>query len=209
MQTDYSLRRAEVGDLDDIIGLFDSAAAWLRTKDTDQWSAPWPSARARRERVLDGLRAGHTWLMTQDAKPVGTISFNKEADPKLWTDLEQADPAVYIHRLVVDRKCAGQGIGAALVDWAAQRSAQSYGALWARIDVWTTNTALHAYYVRQSFVPVRCDPQNYPGYPACALFQREIDPAGAASRPYPFSVPLDPVGSSGSYARLSREAVDG
>lgn len=210
MPTDYSLRRAEVGDLDDIIGLIDSAATWLRTKDTDQWSAPWPSASARFERVSDSLRAGHTWVVTQGAMPVATISFNGEANPKLWTELEQADPAAYVHRLVVDRMCAGRGIGAALVDWAAQQSAQAFGAMWVRIDVWTTNTALHAYYVSQSFVPVRCDPQNYPGYPACALFQRRIDPSGTARAPYPFSVsPLDTVNSGASYGRPSHGAVDG
>jgi GNAT superfamily N-acetyltransferase len=209
MPPGYSLRPAEVSDLDNVLGLIDSAAAWLRTKGTDQWASPWPSASARCERVLDGLRAGHTWLVTRGARPVATISFNAEADPKLWTEFEQDDPSVYVHRLVVDRGYAGRGIGAGLVDWAAQRSAQAYGAIWVRIDVWTTNTALHAYYLSQSFVPVRCRPQDHPDYPACALFQRKIDPPGAAHMTHPFSVPLEMVVSGESYRRSGRGTVDG
>ena len=209
MPAGYFLRPAEVSDLDDVIGLFDSAAAWLRTKGTDQWASPWPSASARYERILDGLRAEHTWLVTRGVKPVATISFNAEADQKLWTEFEQADPSVYVHRLVVHRSCAGQGIGAALVDWAAQRSAQAYGAKWVRIDVWTTNTALHAYYRSQSFVPVRCRPQDHPDYPACALFQRKIDPPGTAHTTHPFSVPLEIAASSDSNRRPGCGTVDG
>jgi GNAT superfamily N-acetyltransferase len=207
MPTGYSLRRAEIGDLGDIVGLIDSAATWLRTKGTDQWASPWPSASARSERILDGLRAGDTWLVTQGAASVATVSFNGEALPKLWTELEKADPAVYLHRLVVDRRCAGRGIGAALVDWAAQRSARSYGARWVRVDVWTTNTALHAYYLSQSFVPVRCDPQSYPNYPSCALFQRKIDPLDIAHAPYPFTESLDAADSGASPEQPHRGAA--
>lgn len=207
MPPGYSLRPAEVSDLDDVIGLIDSAAAWLRTKGTDQWASPWPTASARCERVLDGLHAGQTWLVTQGARPVATISFNAEADPKLWNEFEQDDPSVYVHRLVVDRRCAGQGIGAGLVDWAAQCSALAYGAMWVRIDVWTTNTALHAYYLGQAFERVRCRPQDNPDYPACALFQRKIDPPGSARVTYPFSAPPDMVVSGDLYRRLG--TVDG
>jgi hypothetical protein len=52
----YKIRSAMSDDLPAIIGLIDSAAAWLQ-RDSDQWARPWPDRKARGARVLDGLAA--------------------------------------------------------------------------------------------------------------------------------------------------------
>jgi GNAT superfamily N-acetyltransferase len=73
-------------------------------------------------------------------------------------------------RLVVSRSHAGRGIGAALLDWAGKRAARQYDAKWIRVDAWTTNKELHAYYKRQGFALVRTCPD--PTYPSGAMFQK-------------------------------------
>jgi GNAT superfamily N-acetyltransferase len=79
---------------------------------------------------------------------------------------------------VVNRDYAGQRIGADLLDWAAMEAATEYGAARTRIDVWTTNAALHAYYERIGFLPVRIVRENGWDCPAGALFQRPIEGSG-------------------------------
>ena len=66
------------------------------------------------------------------------------------------------------------------MDWAGFRALQRYAARWVRVDVWTTNVALHAYYQRQGFDFYGfCEAM--PEYPSAALFQKPTDrikPAG-------------------------------
>jgi GNAT superfamily N-acetyltransferase len=168
----FPIRRATVVDLGAVTALIEEAADWLRTKGTDQWSQPWPSPQGRKARLLDGLESGKTWIVWDDGAPIATITTDETANPKLWTEWEDAEPAAYLHRLVVSRSYAGFRLGAALLNWAGSRAEQIYGARWARIDVWTTNKALHRYYEREGFTFVRYN--NDPEYPSGALFQRAI-----------------------------------
>jgi GNAT superfamily N-acetyltransferase len=170
----FHMRRAMARDLPIIVGLIEEAAEWLRTKDTDQWARPWPTAELREQRVLAALVRGNTWLAWDHGIPAATITVEETAgdtaNPKLWTEKEAAEPALYVNRLVVSRRYAGIGLGAALLNWAGTRARREYGARWIRIDVWTTNDALHKYYQRKGFVWVRyC---SDPTYPSGALLQR-------------------------------------
>jgi GNAT superfamily N-acetyltransferase len=85
-----------------------------------------------------------------------------------------------VRRIVVARTYTGCGLGAALLDWAADVAQRDHGAALIRIDVWTTNLELHAYYEGQRFTrrPGR-DPAELAGYPSQALFQREADISGS------------------------------
>ena len=178
------IRPAAVGDMETIIGLIDEAAAWLPSKGTDQWAQPWPSEAARDARVRRGLRDRRTWIVEDHGIPVATATYRQNGNQKLWTPLEQREPAVYLSRLIVARKYAGYEIGAALVDWAGQRGLWGWNAQWTRIDVWTTNVALHNYYEKRGFRWIRtCDLKEPDRYPSAALFQKptaEIDPESAS-----------------------------
>ena len=165
-----------------IIGLIDEATAWLQTKDTDQWGKPWPDEAARDKRISRGIQSRSTWIAEDHGKAVATVTYRGKGNPNLWTLSEQRDRAVYVSRLIVSRERAGDEIGAALIDWAAYQAVQRWGAHWIRIDVWTTNIALHNYYKERQFIPVRvCEMED--DYPSAALFQKptaEIDKAAAA-----------------------------
>jgi GNAT superfamily N-acetyltransferase len=175
--------RATERDFKIVVGLINTAAKWLRTKDTKQWRRPWPTRKARNARVRKGLQLRTTWLAwTRDPDlgrdvAVATITLDNTANPIVWNKDEAAEPAAYVNRLVVDRKYAGRGVGADLLNWAASEAASRFGAEWIRIDVWTDNEALHKYYERQGFERVYPDCPDE-GYPSRARFRRPIGYVG-------------------------------
>jgi hypothetical protein len=170
----FRIRPAGIADMPSIIALINESAQWLQTvKKSDQWEKPWPDEDGRDQRIRRGIKLDRTWMVESDGELVGTVSCGRGGNKKLWKQRERNQPAVYVSRLVVSRRHSGKAIGASLVDWAGQRGAQIWGALWIRIDVWTTNKALQDYYLSQGFAHVRTynfdDPWEYP---SAALFQK-------------------------------------
>jgi predicted N-acetyltransferase YhbS len=172
-------------DMPSIIGLIDDAAQWLQAeKGSDQWQRPWPDESSRDQRIRRGIKVGRTWMVENDDELVGTVSFGRGGNKKLWTLRERNQPAVYVSRLIVSRRHVSEGIGADLIAWAGQRGRLDWGAEWIRVDVWTSNKALQAYYGRQGFTHVRTWQFKIPwDYPSAALFQKptaDINVAAAA-----------------------------
>jgi len=166
------IRLATPEDLPVILGFIDEASEWLRDKKTAQWSKPWPTRAERDARALRGLLACRTWLVLYRQTPVATITFRPEGNTDLWRTGELKVPACYVSRLIVARDYSGQQIGSALVDWAGARARQEFGAQVIRIDVWTTNTALHGYYAKRGFCLLRfCQDEDYP---SAALFYKPV-----------------------------------
>jgi RimJ/RimL family protein N-acetyltransferase len=161
-------RRARLEDHQTIVNLIKDAASWLHSKGTDQWARPWPSEPERDERIARGLESGATWMMWDGSTAVATITAYTQGFDRLWTPEELAQPSVYVHRLVVAREYSGRGIGAALIGWAAGQ----HDAGRVRVDVWSTNQALHRYYEGIGFRFLRV--ADYPGYPSGALFERSL-----------------------------------
>lgn len=173
----YLLRLAGPGDLHDVCALASEASCWLQTsKDTDQWARPWPSSEARDQRIRIGLETGKTWIAWDQDIPVATVTVATRPNPAVWSapsqECDLSEPAVYAHRLITARDYAGQGIGAALIDWVGLRGRRQYGANWIRIDVWSSNLALHDYYRGQGFRS--CGTCADPDYPSGALFQKPV-----------------------------------
>ena len=174
------------GDVDAVSGLVRGAAEWLRTsKNTDQWAKPWPDRIRQRERMLNDLLKGKTWLVWDGETAVATITVDTDEpvdlnEQPVWPERERRRSALYVRRVVVARDYAGCGLGAALLDWAAHVAKRDHQAALIRIDVWTTNQELHAYYEGQSFVrlPDR-DPASLPDYPSQMLFERTAARSGS------------------------------
>jgi ribosomal protein S18 acetylase RimI-like enzyme len=164
------ITRATPDDLDTLVAFRDQAAAWLASKGIDQWREPWPTEDLMVEGMLANIEAGETFIVwDDDDTPAATITINRFAKPELWTPEEAAEPALYAHKVTVDRAYGGHGLGAELLDWAGTRAADE-GADWLRVDVWTTNERLQHYYLKQGFTYVRT--VVLPHNPSGALFQR-------------------------------------
>jgi hypothetical protein len=114
-----------------------------------------------------------------DGATAATVALDTFSDPRLWTPDEQADPSMYLHRLIVRRKYVGLGVD--VIEWACQRAGQ-LGNHWVRIDVWTDSIGLHRYYEQNGFRHVRT--LDLADYPSGALFQRPaIDPPDRPGQP--------------------------
>jgi GNAT superfamily N-acetyltransferase len=179
----FALRQATPEDLHDLRRLVREVTEWLQTsKDTDQWAKPWPTREARDRRLLAGLENRKTWIIWDGDILAATVTIATRANPAVWSmpsaTCDLSEPAVYAHRLITARDYAGQGLGAELIDWAGLRGQRLYGARWIRIDVWSSNAALHDYYKQTGFQP--CGSCADPDYPSGALFQK---PVSAIRRP--------------------------
>jgi|SRR5450631_150458 GNAT superfamily N-acetyltransferase len=175
-----ALSHALDADIPVILGLIQEAAVWLQMKNTDQWARPWPDQAGLDSRVRAAIAGRRSWICWDGATPAATITADPQEDP-YWSEVGPAEPAVYVHRLVVSRKYAGAGLGAALLDWAGQSAKREHGARWIRLSAWTTNQGLHRYYRRQGFLFAGLHPDK--GYPSRARFQRSaarVPPPGLA-----------------------------
>jgi GNAT superfamily N-acetyltransferase len=174
------------GDLDKVRGLVREAAEWLRTsKDTDQWTEPWPDRAGQTERILNDLLKGKTWIVWDGTTAAATITVDTEEpldlnEQPVWPAHKRHEPALYVRRVVVSRRYAGIGLGAALLDWAADVAKRDHDVALIRIDVWTTNEELHAYYEGQHFTRRQGrDPRELTNYPSQALFERDVNRPGS------------------------------
>ena len=198
--------------------LVDEAASWLRTKDTDQWAKPWPDQSGRDQRIDEDLIQGRTWLLWDAGTAVGTITIDTD-DPvatarnRVWPTHRLAEPALYVHRVIVRRSHAGLGLGAWLLDWASSVAMRLIGSPLLRIDVWTDNWQLHSYYRSQGFELCEYrDARELPDYPARALIERRNTPNARRDHASVFNVddtaeleiprrPGDRAGSGAAQAR--------
>jgi GNAT superfamily N-acetyltransferase len=163
--------------LPELRGLIREAAEWLQTrKRTDQWAKPWPTREARDQRLLAGLKNGKTWIVWDGDNPAATVTVAAQANPAVWSkpacECDLSERAVYAHRLIAGRNYSGWGLGAELINWAGLRGRHEYGAKWVRIDVWSSNGALHDYYQKRGFEP--CGTCADSTYPSGALFQKPV-----------------------------------
>lgn len=195
------LRRAGAEDFAAVHSLLTEASRWLQEKkSTDQWAAPWPDANGRNERIAGAIGAGRTWIAWDGARAAATLTTSPN-DHEIWPEARAREPAVYVRRIVVSRDFSGRGLGAQLLDWAGLRASRAYGALWVRVDVWTTNAELHEYYRTQGFG--YCGLSPITGYPSAALFQKRIAEIGPPRIPLFHEDPqvLRPPSGNQPYAR--------
>jgi GNAT superfamily N-acetyltransferase len=176
-----SIRQARADAFGTIADMIRDAQERLKDLGTDQWSTDTPdgAGRYRTDRVKHSLREGTTWLavvpvLQNDAVaeiPVATVTIEETANPRVWPERKfTAEPAVYLSRVVTAKGFSGLHVGAAIIDWAGEHGMNNYHAKWIRIDVWTTNVALHRYYEKRGFK--KCDMVPNKAYPARMRFQR-------------------------------------
>lgn len=134
--------RATRAHLRVVTDLLTEAVDWLSERGVDQWPSPYP------ERIVQAsIDRGDTYVASVAGDPVATLSIYWE-DPVFWG--ARPPDAGYLHRLVVARRAAGQGVGARLIDWAGAHIA-TQGRRYLRLDCGAQNTSIRAYYERLSF----------------------------------------------------------
>ncbi|MFB7764218.1 GNAT family N-acetyltransferase [Streptomyces xiamenensis] len=140
---------ATPSDLPLLLNFRKEAAAWLGRRGIDQWTNPFPE-----DHILASIKAESVFLVMDGDTPAGTVTLDAEPEPGLWSDAELKEPSLHLHKLIVSRAYAGRGLGSQILCWASDRTAQA-GGQWLRINAWTTNADLHAYWAAQGFRHVR------------------------------------------------------
>ena len=138
-----SPRPATADDVAAIHALRRSLEDWMAARGTVQW----PPGSLPVERIAAQVTAGEWHVVEDPLGVVGTVRL-LWSDPDFWGS--DRTPAVYVHGLMVDRRRTGDGLGAALLDWAAQQGRDA-GVDVFRLDCRTTNPVLRDYYESYGF----------------------------------------------------------
>ncbi len=125
--------------------LLSDAAAWTAAIGFPNWPLPFP-----REVVAAGVEHRDLYVAELDESdpPIVAAMSLQWSDERFWG--AQPDDAGSVYRLVVRRDHLGTGLGAALIDWAAQR-VRAAGRTRLRLDCSADNLPLGSFYERLGF----------------------------------------------------------
>jgi ribosomal protein S18 acetylase RimI-like enzyme len=138
------LQPAAIHDAEALYDLREAAARWLLGRGLRQWLPGEVDVRTIRGQI----EAGEWLLHRRGGNPVVALRF-LWSDPFFWG--EQPEDAAYVHGLVIDRRSAGEGLGAAALGWAEER-ARTAGRMYLRLDHAADNTRLAEYYRERGFI---------------------------------------------------------
>jgi protein-tyrosine phosphatase len=163
-----AIRRAAPDDADRLAAIHDDTMRWAFAH----------GFRSREPLTLDTLREdareriaihevyGAT-LGRDGTPPIATFTLTWD-DDDLWSDVPGA--AAYLYAFAVMRAFAGQGVGSALLRWAADRVAAT-GTPLLRLDTDAGNPRLRTYYVRAGFT---FRGEAYRGIRVLARYERAV-----------------------------------
>jgi GNAT superfamily N-acetyltransferase len=137
------LQPAVAGDAHDLHALREAAARWLQERGVDQWRP------GEVDRATFGAQiAAGEWFVDRLGGSVRAAVRLLWTDPQFWG--ARPDDAGYVHGLMIDRRHAGEGLGAASLRW-AEEQARAAGKTYLRLDHAAGNGRLARYYSELGF----------------------------------------------------------
>ncbi len=121
------VEKAAPDQVKEVSEVLQEAANWLIEKGEKLWEAEELSP----EKIGTEVASGMFWLAKIEGEIAGCVRFQTE-DKDYWNDVPHSDSA-FVHRVAVKRKFAGNGVAAAMLDWAKIR-AKSLGKTYLRLD---------------------------------------------------------------------------
>ncbi|MEU7166595.1 GNAT family N-acetyltransferase [Streptomyces morookaense] len=168
---DIRIRPGSLADAPVILDMLDAAVAWMNARgNTEQWgTTPYSQKPGGVERVERYTTENVPYIAELDGRPVGALVLDSGPSPQM--PIAPAGEAErYVRLLVSDRRHAGRGIGAALLDHAAEETRRA-GVELLRVDCWAGGGGeLVAFYERNGFTPT--DPFLYGAWPGQVLARR-------------------------------------
>lgn len=135
---------------------------WLGEQGIEQWG----HGHVSRHEITEQIHAGQWHVVRDPALGVAAAARLLWADPEVWG--ADDTPAIYVHGLMVHRGATGRGLGAFILEEAAERGLAE-GAEVIRLDCVESNTALRTFYQRQGFREVGRRDFDGPWYSATLL----------------------------------------
>jgi GNAT superfamily N-acetyltransferase len=160
-------------DCDAILALYDVAIALQKAHSHLHW-LPFDVRMVRGE-----IAESRQWKIVIDGR-IACVFLTAYSDPAIWLE-RNADPAIYVHRIVTDPAFRGRNFAAEITKWARQRG-KEWGKKFVRLDTWDENPRLKELYTRCGFqfvgvvTPTALDslPSHYKGV-ALALFEMSVE----------------------------------
>ncbi|MFC6984153.1 GNAT family N-acetyltransferase [Streptomyces cirratus] len=148
------IRPGGPADAPAILDMLDCAVLWMNARgNTEQWgTVPYSQRPGGAERVERYTTENLPFVAEWDGVPAGALVLDSGPSPQLPI-APAGEPERYVRLLVSDRRCAGLGIGSALLERAAEETRRA-GAGLLRVDCWAGGGGeLVAYYERNGFTP--------------------------------------------------------
>ncbi|MEV7617953.1 GNAT family N-acetyltransferase [Streptomyces sp. NPDC089799] len=165
------IRPGGITDAPAILSLLDSAVAWMNARgNTEQWgTVPYSRRPGGAERVERYTTENAPYIAESDGTPVGAMVLDSGPSPQIPV-APAGEPERFVRLLVTDRRYAGRGVGAALLDHAVEEARRA-GVGLLRVDCWAGGGGeLVAYYERNGFTPT--DTYLSDGWPGRVLARR-------------------------------------
>ncbi|WP_274365560.1 GNAT family N-acetyltransferase [Paenibacillus thermotolerans] len=143
------LARAAEDDLERVHSLWADAFAFMQRNGINQWIAE----QVTYDAVKYVFDLSEMFLVLDGEEAVGTF-FLVDSDEALWGGETKPGEAGYLHRLVVDRRHAGRGIGARMLQLAEQYLAERGKGVF-RLDCMADNPKLNEFYRSAGFTFIR------------------------------------------------------
>lgn len=142
MLKNTTIVNSAITDIDQIFQLYDAAIAYQKTVFNKQWQG------FERGMVIEEIEAQRQFKILVDGKVacIFAIAFN---DPLIWKE-KDADPAIYIHRIVTNPEFRGGNFVNDIITWAKDYGSKHHKDF-IRMDTWGDNPKLIAYYVKCGF----------------------------------------------------------
>jgi GNAT superfamily N-acetyltransferase len=146
------IRPGGPADAPAVLDMLDGAVAWMNSRgNTEQWgTTPYSRKPGGVERVRRYTTENMPFVAELDGVPAGALVLDTGPSPQMPI-APAAEPERYVRLLVSDRRLAGRGIGAALLEHAAEQTRLA-GVSLLRVDCWAGGGGgLVAFYERCGF----------------------------------------------------------
>ncbi|SHF27131.1 GNAT family N-acetyltransferase [Chryseobacterium vrystaatense] len=129
-------------DIGEIFSLYRVATDFQKTKNIVLWPE------FKQSLIETEIAENRQWkiLIDNEIACIWAVAFS---DPQIWGE-QNADPAVYIHRIATNPKFRGQNLVAEIVEW-AKKYAVDNQKQFIRMDTVGENKSLISYYIKCGF----------------------------------------------------------
>ena len=138
-----TITHTTIEDLDILEDLFGLAIQYQQSKSSNSWHG------MNRMLIENEIRENLHWKIVEEDQIACffSIAFN---DRLVWDDRD-AEPSIYLHRIVTNPTFRGKGYVKHIVAW-AEAYGRTAGMHWVRLDTHRDNERLNAYYQQCGFV---------------------------------------------------------
>ncbi|WP_158598237.1 GNAT family N-acetyltransferase [Falsibacillus albus] len=146
---EYQINHTHMEEEKEILFLLKETASWLKDKEIDQWGFLLNGGED--QEIKESIEQNQTYSVKRDGRLIASFTLYEsqgEWDRYIWG--QSKIPAVYLHRLAVDRTLVGQGIGKEIIKW-IEDYLKNKGWTQLRLDCVAGNRKLNDFYLQAGF----------------------------------------------------------